>query len=68
MLISVYHVEPDFFDDWSPIHLIVRLLINWIDIYIVKWNTVLSHIWKLCQMALMKEKKYWTYITKHLQA
>ena len=34
MLISVYHAEPEFFDDWSPIHLIARLLINRIDIYI----------------------------------
>ena len=52
----------------GPIHLIARLLINWICVWIVKWNTILSHLWKLFQMALMKEKNYWTYITKHLQA
>ena len=28
----------------------------------------LSHFWKLFQMVLMKEKKYGTYTTKHLQA
>ena len=32
ILISVYHAEPEFFDGWSAIHLIVRLLINWIAI------------------------------------
>ena len=32
ILISVYHAEPEFFDDWSAIHLIARLLINWIAI------------------------------------
>ena len=34
--ISVYHAEPDFFDDWvsNYINLIARLLINWIVICI----------------------------------
>ena len=40
----------------GPIHLIARLLINWICVWLVKWNTILSHLWKLFQMALMKEK------------
>ena len=32
ILISVCHDEPEFFDDWSAIHLIARLLFNWIAI------------------------------------
>ena len=40
----------------GPIHLIARSLINWICVCMVKWNTILSHLWKFFQMALMKEK------------
>ena len=48
----------------SPINLITRLLINTIAVcIIVKSNTVLSHLWKLFQMALMNEN-YGTYITE----
>ena len=58
----LYHAEPDFFMIGSPIHLIVRLLINWIDVYMYvyvyiytfKWNIVLKS--PLFQMTLMKEK------------
>ena len=32
ILIFVYHVEREFFDDWICINLIARLLINWIAI------------------------------------
>ena len=61
-IIIMYKHEMNFSMIGSPIHLIARLLINWIAyVCIVEWNTVLSHLSKLFQMALMKEN-FWTYI------
>ena len=39
----------------SPINLIARSLIDWM---YIQMNTVLSHLWNLFQMALMKETKH----------
>ena len=46
MLISVYYGEYLIVPDYG--------LIVLLNVCIVKWNTVLCHLWKLFQMALMK--------------
>ena len=56
MLISVFHAEPEFFDDL--IHLIARSLINWIAISMYRQM-------EYCFKSLPETK--WSYITQHLQ-
>ena len=53
----------------SPIHLIAKLLINWIAMcmYSQMENCFKSRL-KIIWIGLNDRKKYWTYITKHLQA
>ena len=42
-------------------------LIGLLYICLVKWNAVLNNIWKLFQVALVKDN-YWTYISHHFRA